>query len=154
MPIFDSMKKIIISFVCSLFICGCASNQIKQSKATFTPVDRVFAFQVKKENTTSKIIVTRDWWLFGDKCYISFWIDDKLSARLGIEEKAQFYVEPGYRKITVRGDPLNPNSCMEPVYKDVVVNAHINPNETLYYRIFFDETGYSKAGIRPSNENN
>ena len=108
--------------------------------AKIAPADRVIAFQSPSLKATSELIIVRDTGLAAGGCYYGVMIDQTLSARLDVAEKASFYVAPGARELRIVRDPHGQGLCH--VGDDnVVKTVIIKPNEVQKYRLTLDLSG-------------
>lgn len=89
------MKVYIIGIVTALLLVGCATTPIPSAQAKPVPSDRLLAFQEKKAETTSTLVVTRDVGFLGSGCYIEFSINGIMVANVDVGETAHFFVTPG-----------------------------------------------------------
>lgn len=89
------MKVYIIGIITALLLVGCATTPIPSAQAKPVPSDRLLAYQEKKAETTSTLVVTRDVGLTGGGCYIGFSINGVLAGTFDTGETSKFFVQPG-----------------------------------------------------------
>ena len=91
----NSFKNLIcISF---FVLTGCTTTTYHQENVSPVPEDRIYALQEEIPNSAI-VRVTRLNNFGASACYMSFLIDDKLVARMGMEEQAFFYIPEGLHK--------------------------------------------------------
>ncbi len=95
----------------SLLLGSCATMQMSSTTARPTPVDRLLAYQNSLDKNSAELIIVRDKGMTSSLCYYGIMIDQKLSARIDVAEKATFQVPPGKRHIKIVRDPKGSGVC-------------------------------------------
>jgi hypothetical protein len=100
-----------IVLIAALFLFGCTTTPVRVNEASNVPASRIYAYQNKSPEKTATIIAIRDSGFAGGGCYSAFYIDDILSGRFDIAEKATFYLNPGEHNLKLGPDPEGKGLC-------------------------------------------
>jgi hypothetical protein len=121
--------------------CATATTPTPQSEAKQVPKDRLLAFQEKKAETTSTLVVTRDTGFIGGGCYHGFSINGTLAARMDAGETSRFFVPPGEILLRVGRDPDGKGLCA--TFQDQWTQREtvLRENEMKYFRLTTDANG-------------
>lgn len=103
------MYRILILAISFLLLVGCASTPVNTSTAKKIPDERHLAF--KPTPKSPNLVIFRDEGFAGSGCYLGFYIDGKLAARIDTGEYAEFYVESGKRILERNFDPQGRGLC-------------------------------------------
>lgn len=106
----------------------------------YTPKDRLLEFQTKTDNTSAELAIIRDQGLAASSCYYAVLIDEKLSARIDVAEKASFYLEPGKHKVKITRDLTGSGLCKDG--KDQFEKeVDLTKDEVLKFRLTLELSG-------------
>lgn len=100
----------LIPAVAIAILNGCASPP-PGGDVAIAPANRLLAYQSEEKGHDARVTVIRQGDVNGAGCLFAIFIDGKLSARLGGDEAAIFYVKPGRRLIGVGTDPEAIGRC-------------------------------------------
>lgn len=106
------MKKLLGCLILLCLICSCTTAPVKVSDAINVPQSRLYAYQTKTPEATATIVAIRDSGFVASACYSALYIDDVLSAKFDVGEKAVFYVKPGEYILKYSGDPDGKGLCV------------------------------------------
>lgn len=93
--------RILIAALGLAVLTGCTSNAISLQQSELAPKDELYAFQSKPSGVSGKLTVLRDSGLLGSGCDIVVWVDGQRAAKLGVGQRASFYLPPGQPNIGV-----------------------------------------------------
>jgi len=105
------MKTVFLLFLFPILFSGCASTPVSINDAIKAAPERVIAFQTTNLTKTATLTVIRDKFYPASRCYFGFWINQTLSARIGVAEYATFQVESGEVLLRVGVDPQGSGMC-------------------------------------------
>ena len=91
-------------------LTGCGSFRADPENQKTVPSDRLLAYQQPIEGG-SQLLVSRDVGMLGGGCYIAFYIDRKVAARIGIGEAASFHVPAGEHVVGIGNDTQDTSFC-------------------------------------------
>ncbi|MHB1175994.1 MAG: hypothetical protein ACYCZJ_12810 [Sulfuriferula sp.] len=135
------MKTVFLSISIVLLLAGCATTPTPLAEAKQAPQSRILAYQEKKAETTSTLVVTRDAGFLGGGCYYGLSINGILAARLDVGETSRFYLSPGEILLRVGRDPLGNGLCAagqdEWTQRETVLKQH----EMKFFRLSIDANG-------------
>lgn len=124
-----------------LILSGCASTPVQFNQTRPIQRERVLAFQSPKHDGSSAIVVIRDEGAINSNCYIAFYINDILSARLDPGEAVELFVDPGEIILSAGSDPMGRGLCNGPVKQIVKRETQLKPGEKKAFRITTDQNG-------------
>lgn len=130
------MKVYIIGIVTILLLSGCATTPIPSAQAKPVPSDRLLAYQEKKAETTSTLVVTRDVGFAGSACLAAVEINQITVARLDVGETARFFLSPGEITVGIASDTKGEGICglgEKITLTDKEIVLHVN--EVKFFRI-------------------
>lgn len=135
------MKVYIIGIVTAILLSGCATTPIPSSEAKPVPSDRLLAFQEKKTETTSTLVVTRDVGYTGSGCWIGFSINGTMAAKFDVGETAHFFVPPG--ELVLKSGGNGNGLCA--LSKDYWTQREsiLRANETKFFRLSTSTDGWT-----------
>lgn len=91
-------------------LAGCGSFRADPENQKAVPNERLLAYQQPVEGG-SLLRVTRDIGMLGGGCYIAFYIDREVAARIGIGEAASFHVPAGEHVVGIGNDTQDTSFC-------------------------------------------
>jgi hypothetical protein len=132
------MMRILIGALAVALTAGCASTAIPVSQADPVPSDELYAFQVKPEGDSGKLIVVRDSGMVGSGCDILVYIDGRRAAKVGTSQRASFYLPPGNTSIGagLAGSGLCAGAAIR------TISATVSSGKESIYRISGDMSGF------------
>jgi hypothetical protein len=144
-----AMKNILLGISIALMMAGCATTPIPILEAKQTPSNRLLAYQEKKPETTSTLVVTRDSGFLGGGCYYALSINGTLAARLDVGESSRFFLTPGEILLRVGRDPEGKGLCAMGKDEWTQRETILRQNEMKYFRLSIDANG--KTDIQRSD---
>ena len=133
----------VLVIVAVAVLSGCSSAPVPPPKVFPVAAERLFAFQDKSTRASATIVVTRDGGGTGPGCYLAFYIDQVLAARLSSSETGQFFVEPGEHLLQGGQDPSGQGSCRISGSSYASPRAmRLEENEKRTFRLLIDQTGF------------
>jgi hypothetical protein len=104
------MEKLIFVVAAVALLSSCATSPVPLSEAKATPADRVFLADLGSSAAAGNIVVSRDSGFLGGGCFVGFYIDGSLVAKMDTGEKARFPVSAGEHVVGV-GNPGGNGLC-------------------------------------------
>lgn len=137
------MKNILIVISIALLLVGCATNTtpVSASEAKQAPLSRLLAYQEKKAETTSTLVMTRDTGLLGSGCYYVVSINGVLAARLDVGETSRFFLAPGEVLLRSGRDPQGKGLCAFDQDEWTQRETLMRQNEIKFFRLTIDANG-------------
>lgn len=125
----------IITLLPLILLTACSSTKISYHKAKETPAERVYAFQEKSAQFSSKITVVRNHAFGGSGCTALVSKNGVKAAEINNEEVVSFYVQPGEHVVSYGSGK---GFCAT---IDVIdsVETTLNKNQTKYFRLIDGE---------------
>jgi len=129
------MRPLIVAAIV-ITLNGCTSP-VTVREAVPAPGNRLLAYQVEDKGKDATVTVVREGNVNGIGCLFAIFIDGKLVARLGEDEKARFYLAPGRRLIGVGPDPEAAGRCggSSAVRRELATWTQIGESQT--FRVVF-----------------
>ena len=131
----------ILSIAVLSFLSACATQPVYTADRKHIAAERHLAFQEKTEKNNAALEVTRDKGHTGSYCYMGFYIDDQLAARMDTAEKATFYVEPGEHVLRYGAEPSGRGLCVGSKNHWTQTETTLQPNEKKDFRLTIDANG-------------
>lgn len=138
------MHRLFACFVSAVLLTGCATTPTPIAQAKKAPAARLLAFQEKSDTANATLVLTRDEGFIGGGCYLAFWINGVLAARLDVAETAAFHLEPGEHLLKASPDPEGKGLCSAGADSFWTQRETIlRQKERKLFRLSLDENGKS-----------
>jgi len=130
--------KLIVGALSVALLAGCASSAIPVTQAEPVPQDELYAFQSKPAGDSGKVTVVRDSGMVGSGCDIVVYVDGRKAAKIGIGQRASFYLPPGTPSIGagLAGTGLCGGAAIR------TISANVQNGKESVYRISGDLSGF------------
>lgn len=135
------MAKLLGMIAALCAIAGCSTTPTPLVKATPAGPERLLAFQPKTEETSAKLIVTRDRGFTRSGCNLTLSIDSVLAARLKTGQTATFYLKPGEHLLRASKDSERRGLCALDKQRGSTSETLLRPGETKSYWLTVDVGG-------------
>lgn len=132
-------------------LASCVSYTEPPKAASPVPNDRLLAFQEKTLNSAIMVVTRDDGYMAGGGCYTAILIDGVVAGRLGIGERATFFLDPGRHVYGISGDPMGKGLCaLRIAQPQKESSSEFKASETQKYRIS-GSSSESWLDIRPTS---
>ena len=130
--------KFVVGALAVALLAGCASSAIPVTQAEPVPQDELYAFQSKPAGDSGKVTVVRDSGMVGSGCDIVVYVDGRKAAKIGIGQRASFYLPPGTPSIGagLAGTGLCGGAAIR------TISANVQNGKESVYRISGDLSGF------------
>lgn len=135
------MRNTILGISIAVLTVGCATTPTPVSEAKQAPSSRLLAYQEKKTETTSTLVVTRDAGYLGGGCYYAVSINGTLAARLDVAETSRFFLVPGEVLLRAGRDPQGNGLCAIGQDDWTQRETILRQNEVKFFRLSIDANG-------------
>lgn len=143
------MKRLVV-FAMAGMLASCVSYTEPPKAATPTPDDRLLAFQEGSKSSAVMVVTRDDGYMAGGGCYTAVLIDGVVAGRLGIGERATFFLDPGRHVYGLSGDPMGRGLCaLKIAQPQKESSSDFKAGETQKYRIS-GSSSESWLDIRPT----
>lgn len=132
-----------------VLLCGCATTPVSVKDAIPAPKDRVLYAGPTTTNQGAALTVIRDEGMIGSACYLGFWINGILAARVATAEMATFQVEPGELLLRVGWDPEGRGLCSFGKQDWIQRETLLRAGQKKVFRLSIDQNG--KFDISPGD---
>jgi hypothetical protein len=132
-------------FLSSLFLSACAgapmplpalTEEVPTSQASkAVPPERLLNFQSPAQFGVGNIVVLRDQSFTGSACFYAVFINEKLSARIGSGERAEFTVPAGDVQFIAGHDPDGKGLCSINNFDRTQTRLMLREGEIRYFRL-------------------
>ena len=131
-------------------LASCVSYTEPPKATVPVPSERLLAFQDRTSNSAMMVITRDDGYMAGGGCYTAILIDGVVAGRLGIGERATFFLDPGRHVYGISGDPMGKGLCaLRIAQPQKESSSEFKASETQKYRIS-GSSSESWLDIRPT----
>lgn len=143
------MKRLAV-FAMTGILASCVSYTEPPKSAVSVPNERLLAFQDRSPDSAVMVVTRDDGYMAGGGCYTAVLIDGVIAGRLGIGERATFFLGPGRHVYGLSGDPMGKGLCaLRIAQPQKESSSEFKAGETQKYRIS-GSSSESWLDIRPT----
>lgn len=124
-------------------LTGCITKPPRPDQVRTPPADRLLAYQNPTDGDAT-VIITRDAGYSGSACYIAFFVDGKVAAKLASAERATFHLSTGDHVLGAWNTGSGLCGYREGEDRREVA-VSLKPGETRRFRILIGDGGLSLA---------